>query len=415
MLILHGAIFLGAVLGILGKKLDRKAGLVILLGNLLGLFLTLPASLSGEEPVTELERKAGETQEIHLQAEDDSGRKEEITLEIPELQYTPLEARELLQEKLQELDRLILGENDSLGEVRKDLFLPRSFQDSPVTIRWSTSRPGLLSSSGALGQEIPREGAEVELEGKLSLQEEELLYLRKVKLYPPEEPLDFSGMLRAEAEELNQKGDGKIYRLPEQVEGRQVRWFREEDATGVSVAALSLLGGILLAVSRKNQQWKQEQERREELQREYPEIISRIQLLLAAGMSMRRIFERITKDYRKQQQTEKGPRRPAYEEIACTYYEMEGGTPEQEAYEHLGERSRLPEYKNLSVLLIQNLKKGKRELIPLMEQEVRAALEERKRRARAEGEKAATRLLLPMGMMLLVVLILVMVPAFLSL
>ena len=132
-------------------------------------------------------------------------------------------------------------------------------------------------------------------------------------------------------------------------------------------------------------------------------------------MSMRRIFGKITADYRKQLQLGRTEKKPAYEEIACTYYEMEGGKSELEAYEHLGERSRLADYKNLSVLLIQNLKKGKKELIPLMEQEVRAALEERRRRARAEGEKAATRLLLPMGMMLLVVLILVIVPAFLSL
>ena len=43
-----------------------------------------------------------------------------------------------------------------------------------------------------------------------------------------------------------------------------------------------------------------------------------------------------------------------------------------------------------------------------------AAFEARKRQARVEGEKAAVKLLLPMGMMLLVVLIILMVPAFLS-
>ena len=198
------------------------------------------------------------------------------------------------------------------------------------------------------------------------------------------------------------------------MDGRQVAWFLKKEERGGLTAGLFLLAGILLTVSRQNSRWKQEQKLREEMKREYPEIISRIQLLLGAGMSMRKIFGRITADYRKQQ-AEQGIRRPAYEEIACTYYEMEGGTPEQEAYEHLGERSRLTDYRNLSVLLVQNLKKGKRELIPLMEQEVRAALEERRRRARAEGEKASTRLLLPMGMMLLVVLILIMVPAFLSL
>lgn len=153
---------------------------------------------------------------------------------------------------------------------------------------------------------------------------------------------------------------------------------------------------------------------REEMRREYPEIVGRIQLLLSAGLGTRKIFEKITADYKKQISGRSRARKPAYEEIANTYYEMAGGVSEQEAYENLGARSRLAEYKNLSVLLVQNLKKGRRELIPLLEQEVRTAMEEKRRMARVEGEKAATRLLLPMGMMLLVVLALMMVPAFLS-
>ena len=71
-------------------------------------------------------------------------------------------------------------------------------------------------------------------------------------------------------------------------------------------------------------------------------------------------------------------------------------------------------YKGLSILLIQNLKKGGKGLLQLLEQEAQAAFEARKRQARVEGEKAAVKLLLPMGMMLLVVLIILMVPAFLS-
>lgn len=415
MLILHGVIFLGIFLALRKKRLERKIGLLMLCGNLLGMIVTAAGLLSGEQPLTELERKAGETREIHLEAEDAAGRRESVTLEIPELQYTPSETQELLQDKLRQLDSLILGENTSLTEVRSDLYLPADFGDSPVTVRWTSGDPGLLDSGGRLGEEIPEEGAEVELEGRLSLQKEELLYIRTLRVYPPEEQKDFSQKLLEEARLLNESGDGKTYRLPDTVDGQRVEWRLKKEKTGSYVAVLFLAAGILLTVSRKNLAWKQEQKLREEMKREYPEIVGRIQLLLGAGMSMRRIFGKITADYRKQLQLGRTEKKPAYEEIACTYYEMEGGKSELEAYEHLGERSRLADYKNLSVLLIQNLKKGKKELIPLMEQEVRAALEERRRRARAEGEKAATRLLLPMGMMLLVVLILVIVPAFLSL
>ena len=138
-------------------------------------------------------------------------------------------------------------------------------------------------------------------------------------------------------------------------------------------------------------------------------------MLLAAGLSMRKVFERITRDYRKEQEQQgRGKKRYAYEEIARTYYEMESGVIELEAYERMGMRCEVPAYRRLSLLLAQNLKKGSQGLIPLLEQEARDAFEQRKRFARTEGEKAAVRLLLPMGMMLLVVFVLMMFPAFLS-
>ena len=67
------------------------------------------------------------------------------------------------------------------------------------------------------------------------------------------------------------------------------------------------------------------------------------------------------------------------------------------------------------MILLKNLKKGSQGLLPLLEQEAREAFEIRKRNARTEGEKAAVRLLLPMGLMLLVVLAILMVPALLAL
>ena len=51
---------------------------------------------------------------------------------------------------------------------------------------------------------------------------------------------------------------------------------------------LSLIAGALLVFFRKNEAWKREQKIQEEMKREYPEVMSRIQLLLGAGMGMRK-------------------------------------------------------------------------------------------------------------------------------
>ena len=109
-----------------------------------------------------------------------------------------------------------------------------------------------------------------------------------------------------------------------------------------------------------------------------------------------------------------GQKRFAYEEIVFTCQEMENGVSEQEAYQRMGMRMGTGAYHSLAVLLTQNLKKGSKGLLELLKQESQEAFEERRRQAKTTGEKASTKLLLPMGMMLAVVLVILTVPAFLS-
>ena len=87
---------------------------------------------------------------------------------------------------------------------------------------------------------------------------------------------------------------------------------------------------------------------------------------------------------------------------------------EAEAYERMGRRFGLSQYKMLSVLLVQNLRKGNENLLELLEREAASVTEERKRNAKVQGEEAGIKLLLPMVMQLIVVLIILMVPAFLN-
>ncbi len=67
------------------------------------------------------------------------------------------------------------------------------------------------------------------------------------------------------------------------------------------------------------------------------------------------------------------------------------------------------------MLLVQSIKKGGSGLADTLQREIVTAMEDRKRSARSEGEKASIKLLLPMGLMLMVVLVITIVPAFMSL
>lgn len=183
------------------------------------------------------------------------------------------------------------------------------------------------------------------------------------------------------------------------------------DTRGYVLMAMAVLILFLLyALGRQNQE-KEAENRRRQMRLDYPEIVSRLTLLLGAGMTVKRAWKKIIQDYAEK---EKSQVRYAYEEMQYTYREMESGVMESESYERFGRRCGLQEYIRLGALLSQNLRKGTKGLKELLRMEAIQAFEERKARAKRLGEEAGTKLLMPMFLMLAVVLIIVIVPAFLS-
>ena len=110
----------------------------------------------------------------------------------------------------------------------------------------------------------------------------------------------------------------------------------------------------------------------------------------------------------------KNEKRIAYEELVTACHEMESGISEMEAYRRFGERCGHVKYKTFATLLIQNLQKGSRHMGEMLEKESVEAWDDRKRKAKVQGEAATTKLLFPMILMLGVVMAIVMLPACLS-
>ena len=183
------------------------------------------------------------------------------------------------------------------------------------------------------------------------------------------------------------------------------------DTSGKMLTGIFLIAAMIVLVMKGREEQVQLQKRQEELLMDYPGLIMKFTLLVQAGLTARKAFQKIAFDYGKR---EEGQKRAAYEEIRMTCFEMDSGISESEAYRRFGERCGQVKYKTLSTLLIQNLQKGSRYLSDLLEKEAVEAWEERKRKARVLGEAAATKLLLPMILMLLVIMAVIMLPACLS-
>lgn len=213
-------------------------------------------------------------------------------------------------------------------------------------------------------------------------------------------------------EEYNlEKQDPDYYYLPAEWNGQSLEWSRPRDHTGAFLASVSLFAAFVVLLKKTREEQERESRRAEQLLMDYPGLVMKFALLIQAGMTARRAFQKMAGDYRRRT-PEAG--RYAYEAMEAACHEMDSGVAETEAYRRFGERCGQMKYKTFSTLLIQNLQKGTRYMADMLEQEAIEAWDERKRKARVLGEAAATKLLLPMVMMLAVVMAIIMIPAFLS-
>ena len=93
-------------------------------------------------------------------------------------------------------------------------------------------------------------------------------------------------------------------------------------------------------------------------QLEFPEFLNKLVLLVNAGLTVRSAFVKTV--------TSSGKDSPLYKELSQVVNEITSGVPEPEAYENLAMRCRLQEISAFSTALMQNLRKGSNELVPIL-------------------------------------------------
>lgn len=343
--------------------------------------------------------------------------KEKIEIEIHELEYSQEELEQLFQTIEKEIPDLILGQNTSLNEVRADLDLGNFYSHKGIEISWETNQPNLIDYQGQIQtSSISPEGKKVQLTCLLTYKEREYDFHLPITLLPKEsskeESLKQSVMEEIKKEEEAGRSQTEVV-LPEQINDVSVNWVEEPKNT-VQIIVLALLAAMLFFWNFDEKIHKAIVKREEELLMQYHELVEKIVLLVGAGMNLRSAMIKIGQDYQKKKQENGGVFQYAYEEVLIWNLELESGTSESRAYEKFGKRCRVIKYQRLAGLLQQNLKKGTKGLLQVLQQEVDEASEERKTIAKRLGEEAGTKLLGPMLLMLIVVLIIMLLPAFLS-
>lgn len=398
--------------------------ILIIFGTLL-ITLIMAIKSSSYHGVEELERApyGRGDQTYHYSYElsmKDKTTQEDATIVAPEQLPNAEQRVKTLEDLIEELPKLILNGNRSLEAVTEPLDLIQDYKQGNVTLSWESENERLLLSSGEIRyNNLEREGEKVRIKALINcyglLKEvsyEVALFHRP--LSQEEERLQVINQIKSQLS-LRQlrSGDKKNIQLPKSNEqyGAKMKWFNKEKSA--SIATILLSGFILAVFFYKLKAYElnaQVKKKEEALLREFPGCINKFALLMNAGMTFNRAWEKITIDYIKL-----GEKLALYEEMLVTLEDIGKGMSEIKAYEAFGQRCKIPEILRFTALIVQNIKKGSHLLIGALQQQSKEALCLRQDLARKKGEKASTKLIFPMGIMFMAILIIVMTPAIITL
>jgi hypothetical protein len=387
------------------KVIPLSLAVILLLGSY-GIF-------SGEEdPVLTRKGVNGDTVLIPLVIQ--AGEEErDILLDLHPLKMTDEEIDEMQTKLSDALDDIVLGENKSFGNVTSDLWFPDEVTGFPVLLSWSTSDPTLVRTDGKVVNDETDDASDVDICARVSYGDEFRLYERRISVMPAmlsDEERQFRGWLRALREYEAETVFNEEFVLPDDIGGAKVLPAGGEKTPYMLYGLF--LGSVLIAGAWSSFFGALSDKRKArflDAERECQEFLSKLSILLAAGMPLRGAWKKITDDL-----AAAGSKGMLYENMAVTCREFMNGSPENIAYERFGERMEITRYQRIAAILSQAVTRGVSELPALLGSEIRDAVADEREKIKIRGEQAGTKLLMPMMGFLIIVFAVLMVPAFIS-
>ncbi len=398
------------------RKSQKQAVLAVIAGCLLAVLLWVKDGKNTDSDfVMRGEPGEGSIEKEYILEAEGLFTDDAWTVTAEERKLTMEEKKETFSKAQKELEQQILGANQSLEEINKDLYLPDTLQDGMVKVEYSFSDYRIFYPDGTIRQ-LPQKAEVITVFAEMECQKETSIYEFAIQVVPFEKGSKelLIEKVKAALEQENEKtGENKLT-LPKEIGDVKLLWKEKTENRSLPVAVLGIVAAVCILASEKEKEKKVKKERERQLQMDYPEILGKLILLMGAGMNAAMAWKRIAEAYRKRREERNIPIKPAYEEMLTTVYEMQDGIGEVQSYKNFGERCRIAEYRKLAAILAQNVKKGNVQIQRILEEEKIEVYEKHKARVKKAGEEAGTKLLFPMLLMLLVVLVIIMVPAGMS-
>lgn len=179
------------------------------------------------------------------------------------------------------------------------------------------------------------------------------------------------------------------------------------DSNGLILSLVAVIGFFAMPFVVDSGLNEEITKRRRSIQMEFPEFVNKLTLLVNAGMTISKAWEKIINENKKDH--------ILYDEMRYALAEIKAGKPEGVAYEEFARRCKVKEVTKFVSVIVMNLKRGGAEVVPVLREQGNECWEMRKNAAKQMGEEAGTKILMPLMIMFLGIVIIVATPAALSL
>ena len=350
--------------------------------------------------------------EVKIEVEGLLEGSQKIEIPVSKRVYSNEEVKEAMKKGMDEILKILPGENTSLQNITTDVNPVSELSDLGLSVKWDFGDGDIIDIQGKVDNENLSESVDIDIGVTLSYESYEESYVIPARVMPKPMSADESLIKRFKdyisVADKKDVGEAGFY-LPESFEGKKLVYHLEDGMNFHLIWIMGIIVAILLYLREKNNDRQKLEKKKRELLKDYPDIVSKLIVFIGAGLSVRQSWEGIVKDY----ESENKEKRYAYEEMAKSLARLKTGTQENVVYKEFGRSCLLRQYMKLASLLEQNRKSGISTLSTLLGMESQSAWEERLNLAKREGEELNTKLLLPLFMMLLIVMMMIIVPALL--
>ena len=355
--------------------------------------------------------------EVELEVSSADLDKCKYNLVIEEEKITQKKAEKYFKKAIEEIDNSFVREGEQYDCVTKSVQMKEKYVGGKVSCNWTLSDYTIVAPDGIIQEnELSKEGNLIHAEAELKCDEYKEQYQFYFKVFPSKKSQKEQLLNEIQDKIGNQmaKKGTTIIKLPNSVNGNKLTWNEKKDYLFIKILFLEVIIIVLLRINMFEKQKNEQKILRKKYILDYPEIVSKLAILVGSGMTIKMAWNRISARYLNDRQKNKTEKRPGYEQMVVTSREIKDGMSERVAFQKCGEKIGISQYSRLSRIILQSISKGNREICGTLEKEAEDAFRDRRVLAKKMGEEAGTKMLAPLLLMMAIVIAIVIAPAIIS-